>query len=59
VDEYYSLGYRDELEHFVDCVRDGREQAAGTTAADGLEVLRTIRTVYEANQSGKMIHPKR
>ena len=59
VDEYYSLGYRDELKHFVDCVRDGREQAAGTTAADGLEVLRTIRTVYEANQSGKMIHPKR
>lgn len=59
VDEYYSLGYRDELQHFADCVREGREQAAGTSAEDGLEVLRTINAVYDSSRKGTVIHPAR
>ena len=55
IDEYYSLGYRDELQHFVDCVMDGSPQAAGTRVEDGFEVLRMIFAIYESNRTGSVV----
>lgn len=57
VDEYYSLGYRDELRHFVDCLLEDHEQLVGTRVEDGLEVLRTVSAIYESNRRGSVVRP--
>ena len=56
VDEFYNLGYRDELAHFLDCITgDASEQARGTTAEDGFAVLKTLMAIYESNETGKEV----
>ncbi len=55
VDEHSSLGYRDELEHFLLCVRDNRKQVRGTTAEDGFNILRIVDAIYRSNRDGKRI----
>ena len=55
VDEYYSLGYRDELTHFLCCISGTSEQADGTTAEAGLNVLRIIDAIYRSNREGKSV----
>jgi predicted dehydrogenase len=55
VDEYASLGYRDELAHFARCLRGEEPQAKGTTAKDGLEVLRIIDAIYRSHREGRTI----
>lgn len=42
VDEHQTLGYKDELRHFKDCVTGEAEQIRGTKAGDGLNILKII-----------------
>jgi predicted dehydrogenase len=55
VNEFLSLGYRDELQHFVDCISGRAEQAPGTRAEDGFAVLRIVEALYRANKTGSMV----
>ncbi len=55
VDEHSSLGYRDELEHFLLCVRGEKEQVRGTTAEDGLNILKIVDAIYRSNREGRKI----
>lgn len=55
VDELRSLGYPDELRHFVDCVEEGREPERGARAADGLDALRIIEAIYESAGTGRAV----
>lgn len=55
VDEYSSLGYKDELAHFLACVRGEAAQARGTTAEDGFNVWRIIQAIYESNREGRPV----
>jgi predicted dehydrogenase len=48
VDEFLSLGYVDEIAHFVACVKQGLESQIGTRADDGLKALVTILAIYES-----------
>ncbi len=55
VDEHLSLGYKDELEHFLRCITEGVEQEKGTRAEDGYDILRIIDAIYRSNREGKRI----
>jgi predicted dehydrogenase len=55
VDELHSLGYIDEIAHFVDCVRNDREPQQGTTGADGLNALATVTAVYRSAETGACV----
>ncbi len=55
VDENQSLGYRDELTHFLGCVRGDSEQMSGTTARDGLRVFEIVDALYRSNREGRRI----
>ncbi len=56
VDEHSSLGYRDELEFFLSCIREDKEQVRGTTAEDGFNILRIVDAIYRSNREGKRIY---
>jgi len=58
VNEFQSLGYLDELRHFVECVNGRSEQAHGTRAEDGFAVLRIIEAMYRSHQSGSAVRLK-
>lgn len=53
VDEWWQLGYANEIAHFVDCVRFDREPARGVRAEDGLALMRVIEAIYRSADSGK------
>jgi predicted dehydrogenase len=55
VDEHQALGYKDELRHFKDCICGDAEQMKGTSAEDGLNVLKIIDAIYRSNSTGKSI----
>lgn len=55
VDEHQTLGYKDELRHFKDCVTGEAEQIRGTRAEDGLNVLKIIDAIYRSNSTGMKI----
>jgi len=55
VDERYNLGYVAEINHFVDCVAEGREARIGLRGVDGLETLEVINLVYKSNREGLRI----
>lgn len=58
VDEHASLGYKDELGHFLACIEGREKQKAGTKAEAGFNVLRIIDAVYRSNREGKVINLK-
>lgn len=55
VDEKFSLGYVNEIRHFVECCRDGRDAKLGLRGADGLEDLRVVEAVYRSAREGKTV----
>ena len=55
VDEFMSLGYVDEIAHFVDCVRDDMDPQQGTAGEDGLKALITVLAIYESAKTGRLI----
>ena len=55
IDENDSLGYHNELEHFLACLKDGTEQMHGTDAQSGFNTFRIIDTLYRSHREGKTI----
>lgn len=56
VDEYNSLGYQDEIDHFVKCVLGESEVKKGARAEDGLQALKVIEAIYTSAKEGRCIH---
>jgi predicted dehydrogenase len=55
VDEEWSLGYPDEIAHFIDCVRSDKEPMYGIKGEDGLAALKIVMAIYESAREGKAI----
>jgi len=52
VDERYNLGYVAEIDHFIDCISNGRDAWIGLRGVDGLETLEVINLIYKSNREG-------
>ena len=50
VNEHESLGYKDEMKHFLDCVEGSSVQHPGTTVETGLNALKIIHSLYQSNK---------
>jgi predicted dehydrogenase len=57
VDEFYSLGYQNELAEFVRCVKEGRPAPEGGRGEDGLAALAIIKAAYLSAQEGRPVNP--
>ena len=55
VDEEQSLGYYDEIAHFVECVLGESEPATGVRACDGLEALVLCDAIYRSAAAGRVV----
>ena len=55
VDEFYNLGYVDELAYAVDCVRNGREPKYGCSGALGKACIGIIEAMYKSSKAGKTV----
>ena len=55
VNENESLGYKDELTHFLSCIRNNSAQVPATTAQAGLAVLRIVDAIYQSNREGRTV----
>ena len=55
VDEFYNLGYVEELRYFVDCVRTGQQPFYGTDGRAGLACLEVIQALYESARTGRTV----
>lgn len=55
VNENESLGYKDELTHFLSCIRDNSAQVPATTADAGLAVFRIVDAIYRSNREGRTV----
>jgi predicted dehydrogenase len=55
IDENESLGYRNELAHFLSCLREDKEQVNGTDAQAGFNTFRIIDALYRSHREGKTI----
>jgi predicted dehydrogenase len=55
VDEYESLGYKNELAHFLACARGEAEQSPGTTAEAGFNVFRIVDGLYRSHREGRTV----
>ncbi len=58
VDELQSLGYINEIGHFVDCVRNDLQPPIGTRGIDGLNALAVAFAIYESAETGKLVKIK-
>lgn len=52
VDEKYNLGYVSEIEHFMDCIAEGKDAKVGLRGIDGLETLKVINLIYKSDREG-------
>lgn len=55
VDEFYNLGYVDEMAYFVDCVIKREQPAYGVSGRAGLTCVELVRAFYESNREGRVI----
>lgn len=55
VDEEHSLGYVNEIRHFVDCVKSDTEIKKGACGEDGRIALQMILAIYQSAKEGKSI----
>ncbi len=58
VDEFMSLGYVKELEHFINCAINNKEPNLGTKGEDGLKALEVVLAIYKSAESGKLVKLK-
>jgi len=58
VDEFMSLGYVNEITHFVECARNNLEPQKGTTGEDGLKALAATFAIYESAEKGLSVNLK-
>lgn len=60
VDERFNLGYVNEIRHFMECCRAGREARTGLRGVDGLEALKVVDLIYKSARDGvKITNPGR
>ncbi len=55
VDEFMSLGYVNEIAHFVDCVQNDKQPQKGTSGEDGIKALAVTFAIYESAEKGRLI----
>jgi predicted dehydrogenase len=55
VDEFYNLGYVEELRYFVECVRTGREPFYGVDGRAGLACLQLVEAFYRSSEEGRTV----
>ncbi len=55
VDEFYNLGYVDEMAYFVDCSVNNKEPLYGVSGQAGLACLELVHAFYESNRTGKIV----
>jgi len=55
VDEFFNLGYVNEITHFVDCVMNETTIKPGVTLEDGLHAMEVVFAIYESTSTGKLI----
>ncbi len=55
VDEFMSLGYVNEINHFVDCVMNDKEPQKGVRGEDGLKALEATFALYKSSETGMLI----
>ena len=55
VDEFLSLGYVNEIAHFVDCVLKNKQSQKGTSGTDGMKALAATFAIYESAEQGRLI----
>jgi len=55
VDEFYNLGYVDELAHAVECVRQKREPMYGCSGRMGAACVEIIEAMYESSRTGRVV----
>ena len=55
IDEESSLGYTDEIAHFVNCVQNNKEPMKGVRGEDGKAVLEIIMTIYKSMKEERVI----
>ncbi len=55
VDEFFNLGYVDELAYAVDCILEDREPAYYAGADLGVACIEVIRAMYESNERGATV----
>lgn len=55
VDEFLSLGYVNEIEHFINCAINNKEPQKGARGEDGLKALEAVLAIYKSAESGKLV----
>lgn len=55
VDEFYNLGYVDEMAYFVDCVANGQPPSYGVSGRAGLTCVELVHAFYQSNREGRVI----
>jgi len=55
VDEFFNLGYVDELAYAVDCVAENRQPLYGCSGALGLACVEIIDAMYKSNSTGAAV----
>ncbi|HGY55333.1 MAG TPA: Gfo/Idh/MocA family oxidoreductase [Caldithrix abyssi] len=55
VDEFMSLGYVNEMSHFVDCVLNDRNPQPGVRGEDGLTALEAVFAIYKSAAEKRLI----
>ncbi len=55
VDEFFNLGYVDELAYAVDCVINDQPPMYGCSADMGVACIEIIGAMYESNASGAVV----
>lgn len=55
VDEFYNLGYVDELAYVVDCVINDRQPMYGCSADLGVACIEIVDAMYQSNQQGAVV----
>ena len=55
VDEFYSLGYVEELRYFVDCVRKDEPPFYGVNGRAGLACVELVEAFYRSNETGRSV----
>ncbi len=58
VDEFYNLGYVDEIAYVVDCIVNNKQPIYGCSGQLGLACVEIISAMYESNKTGNAIKGK-
>ena len=53
-EEEWTLGYYDEIAHFINCAKENKPPIFGATAEEGLIALKIVKKIYESNKDGEV-----